>query len=203
MANTLFIGTGGLAKQCLSTIRNLDRSYGSKFFYANNEESEYKFGFKVLNDNTLNERINDFSYYSILVGNPKWRKHFHVIMKRYKNIGPINLWADSCDIQETNVGIGCIFLGNSLLESYSTIGSYVLVNYGAQIHHDVIVGDYSEICPGAKLLGGCSIGNETSIGANAVILPGVSVGNNCTVGAGAVVTKDIPDNKIIKGVPAK
>ena len=41
------------------------------------------------------------------------------------------------------------------------------------------------------------------IGANAVILPGVTIGRHCVVAAGAVVTKDVPDNTLVGGVPAK
>jgi len=41
------------------------------------------------------------------------------------------------------------------------------------------------------------------IGANATILPGVTVGENAIVAAGAVVGKDVPDNTIVGGVPAK
>ncbi|MDO5832246.1 MAG: DapH/DapD/GlmU-related protein [Methanobrevibacter sp.] len=41
------------------------------------------------------------------------------------------------------------------------------------------------------------------LGANVTILPGVTIGNNVVVGAGAVVTKDIPDNSLALGVPAK
>lgn len=41
------------------------------------------------------------------------------------------------------------------------------------------------------------------IGAGAMILPGVTVGENAIVAAGAVVTKDVPDNAVVAGVPAK
>jgi len=41
------------------------------------------------------------------------------------------------------------------------------------------------------------------IGASATILPGVTIGENSVVAAGAVVTKDVPDNTIVGGVPAK
>lgn len=47
------------------------------------------------------------------------------------------------------------------------------------------------------------IGNDVWIGANVTVLPGVNIGNNVVVGAGAVVTKDIPDNSLAVGVPAK
>jgi acetyltransferase-like isoleucine patch superfamily enzyme len=41
------------------------------------------------------------------------------------------------------------------------------------------------------------------IGVGATILPGVTVGENAVVAAGAVVSKDVPDNTIVGGVPAK
>ncbi|MFV7235120.1 MULTISPECIES: sugar O-acetyltransferase [Flavobacterium] len=41
------------------------------------------------------------------------------------------------------------------------------------------------------------------IGANATILPGVTIGENAIVAAGAVVSKDVPDNSIVGGIPAK
>ena len=47
------------------------------------------------------------------------------------------------------------------------------------------------------------IGDDVWIGANAVILPGVTIGKHVVVAAGAVVTKDVPDNCIVGGIPAK
>lgn len=41
------------------------------------------------------------------------------------------------------------------------------------------------------------------IGAGAIILPGITIGENAVVGAGAVVNKDVPDNTVVAGVPAK
>lgn len=47
------------------------------------------------------------------------------------------------------------------------------------------------------------IGNNVSLGCNTCIIGGVRVGNNVTIGAGSVVVKDIPDNCIVAGNPAK
>lgn len=47
------------------------------------------------------------------------------------------------------------------------------------------------------------IGDDVWIGGNVTILPGVSIGNNVVVAAGAVVTKDVPDNCVVGGVPAR
>ncbi len=47
------------------------------------------------------------------------------------------------------------------------------------------------------------IGRSCVIGVGAVIMGGVTIGNYCVVGAGAVVTKDVPDNTIVAGNPAR
>lgn len=47
------------------------------------------------------------------------------------------------------------------------------------------------------------IGKNVWIGSNATILPGVTIGDNSVVAAGAVVTKDVPENIVVAGVPAK
>ncbi len=48
-----------------------------------------------------------------------------------------------------------------------------------------------------------TIGDDVWIGGNCTILPGVTIGNNVVVAAGAVVTKDVPDNCVVGGIPAK
>jgi len=48
-----------------------------------------------------------------------------------------------------------------------------------------------------------TIGNDCWIGGNSIICPGVTIGNGCVIGAGSVVTKDIPDNSLAVGNPAK
>ncbi|MBW2975797.1 N-acetyltransferase, partial [Candidatus Woesearchaeota archaeon] len=47
------------------------------------------------------------------------------------------------------------------------------------------------------------IGENAKIGANSTILPGVKIGSNAVVGAGSVVVKDVPENKVVAGNPAK
>lgn len=48
-----------------------------------------------------------------------------------------------------------------------------------------------------------NIGNDVEFGANCYVIGNISIGNNVRIGAGAVVTKDVPDNCIVAGVPAK
>jgi acetyltransferase-like isoleucine patch superfamily enzyme len=51
--------------------------------------------------------------------------------------------------------------------------------------------------------GRIKIGNNCFLGYRTIILPNVSIGNNCIIGAGSIVSKNIPDNSVAAGVPAK
>ena len=55
----------------------------------------------------------------------------------------------------------------------------------------------------ADFFGKITIKDNVHIGMNTVLMPGVPIGQNCVIGCGAVVTKDIPDNCVAVGVPAK
>lgn len=56
---------------------------------------------------------------------------------------------------------------------------------------------------GYTRLGKVDIGDRVFIGAGAIVLPGVSIGNDVIIGAGRVVSRDIPDNVIVGGNPAR
>lgn len=79
----------------------------------------------------------------------------------------------------------------------------VRINTGANIMHDCVLEAFVTIAPNAVLLGRVKVGEGAYIGSNATILPGVSIGANAVVGAGAVVTKDISENDVVIGVPAR
>ena len=57
----------------------------------------------------------------------------------------------------------------------------------------------SEICIYKKI----TVGDNTFIGARSIIMPGVNIGSNCIIGAGCIVTKDVPNNMVVAGVPAR
>lgn len=86
------------------------------------------------------------------------------------------------------------------------IGNHVRITSGCKlITHDggVWIFRNNEESKNIDLFGKINIGNNVHIGMNSIIMPNVNVGNNVIIGCGAVVTKNIPDNSIAVGVPAK
>ena len=49
----------------------------------------------------------------------------------------------------------------------------------------------------------CTIGNDVWIASNVILLAGINIGDGAIVASGAVVTKDVPDNALVAGIPAK
>ncbi len=96
---------------------------------------------------------------------------------------------------------GCFVAAKAVIGAEAIIGEGCIINHGSIIDHDCHIGSYSHIAPNATLGGGVHVGEACLIGSGATILPRVEVGNCVVIGAGAVVTCNVPDNKIVVGVP--
>lgn len=83
------------------------------------------------------------------------------------------------------------------------IGSHVSFGPNVQIYAVTHPVDAAERRKGEEWGVDVTIGDDCWIGGNAVICPGVTIGNRCVVGAGAVVTKDVPNDVMVAGVPAR
>jgi acetyltransferase-like isoleucine patch superfamily enzyme len=66
-----------------------------------------------------------------------------------------------------------------------------------------VLGEFVELSPGVHISGNCTIGDYSVFGTNATMLPKLTIGKNVIIGAGSVVTKDLPDNCVAVGIPAK
>jgi sugar O-acyltransferase (sialic acid O-acetyltransferase NeuD family) len=100
-------------------------------------------------------------------------------------------------------GEGSFVAGMAVLAPRASIGRGVIVNHGAIIDHACLVGDFTHIAPNATLGGSVCIGSDALVGSGAIVLPGVKIGSRVVVGAGSVVTKDVPDDVQVVGVPAQ
>lgn len=65
------------------------------------------------------------------------------------------------------------------------------------------MGGGTEDLANIDLFGTIVVGNNVQIGSNAIILPGVNIGDNVIIGAGSIVTKDVPNNTVVAGIPAR
>ena len=107
-----------------------------------------------------------------------------------------------------SIGRECSFIGKNIMFSSEPylirLGNRVRISYNVSfLTHDGGTFIFREKYPNVSKYGYIIVGDNTFIGANAIILPNVIIGNNCVIGAGSVVTKDVPDNSVVAGCPAK
>lgn len=100
------------------------------------------------------------------------------------------------------LGPGTVVCAGAIVQAGAKIGAHVILNTKASADHHTTVGDFSHIAT-AHLAGGASIGEGVFLALHSVVLPGLTVGPWAVVAAGAVVTKDVPANTTVAGVPAK
>lgn len=205
----VILGAGGHAKEILEIVLERYSPDQISFFdnvTPNDEIPKLFFEFNLIRDlNTLIALFkNDDKSFVIGVGGVRAKQ---ILWELATNAGgiPLTLMANNASIghYETEIGIGSTIMQMVLLSNSVSIGQGVLINSRANIHHDITIGDFCEIGPNALLLGRAKIGKNVFIGAGAVILPNVVIGDNCTIGAGAVVTKNLMENLIVKGNPAR
>lgn len=105
---------------------------------------------------------------------------------------------DSISIEE-----GCVVYPGVIFTCDTKVGKHSIINVASTISHDCEIGNFVTICPGVNIAGNVEINEGCCIGIGAKIINEVVIGNGSFIGAGSVVTKDIPDNVLAIGVPAK
>jgi acetyltransferase-like isoleucine patch superfamily enzyme len=107
--------------------------------------------------------------------------------------------------QNITIGTGCYFNFNVFLDTTGeiTIGNNVVFGHNIKIITSNHRTENPEFRAGDVYTQPVTIGDGTWLSADVTILPGVTIGKGVVIAAGAVVSKDVPDNVLVGGVPAK
>lgn len=113
----------------------------------------------------------------------------------------------------SKIGEKCLIGTGTILDGSVRIGNNVKIQSGVYLPHGTVVGDDVFIGPYACVtndrypvsgkLCPVIIGTGCIIGANSTLIAGVNIGDSSVIAAGSVVTKDVPPNVVVVGVPAR
>ncbi|MEI6139841.1 MAG: acyltransferase [Mariniphaga sp.] len=134
-----------------------------------------------------------------------------------QNIGnDTRIWQFCVVLKESIIGANCNICSQCFIENDVKIGNNVTIKNGVYLWDGITIEDNVQIGPNVTftndkyprakqhfVLQRTLIKRNASIGAASIILGGIIIGENSMIGAGSVVTKDVPDNELWVGNPAK
>ncbi|MDA7568188.1 acetyltransferase [Emcibacteraceae bacterium] len=186
--------------------------YSEIVFLVNDETEKCKWPNKIYIDNINSVELlkNEGYHFAIAIGNPQIRS---TVANKYPDLHYPNLIHPSVSLGKGQLECvarskGNIIAAGCRITNEVKFGNFILLNLNATVAHDTILNDFSSAMASVNISGNVEIKKGGYIGAGAVIIQGdnfqkLVIGKNSIVGAGAVVTKDVPNNVTVVGVPAK
>lgn len=206
--NVVCIGSGGFGRECSDIIKAMERSRRNVRFLGYLDENPELHGKKVKEGDIIYGGLDYFKdpshiYFIVGIGNPKIRKDV-TIRAMEKGYKPITVIYPTVIIKESvNIGVGCVIQEGARIANGCQIGNHVHLNFDTLMGHDSIVRDYVEFNPKAQIMGDCLVEDCVYLGPSATVFRGIRIGENSVIGGGSVVTKNIPKNVKVVGVPAR
>lgn len=201
-------GSSGQAREVLDIAELLD--YDEIFLIDSIEGEDRISGLRIINENNM-DAMNKISNFIIGIGDGHIRNK---IYDKFPKLNYVNIIHPSVLLGRNqkeiiDKTIGNIICARVCITNNIAFGNFNLVNINATVSHDCIIENFVTISPGVNISGNVHIKDRSFIGIGAKILPGKSIGEklvvekNTVIGAGAVVVKNVAENTVVKGIPAK
>jgi UDP-perosamine 4-acetyltransferase len=101
------------------------------------------------------------------------------------------------------LGAGVAIMAGAVVNAETRIEDLAILNTNASVDHDCRLGEACHVAPGSALAGNVDIGRLAFLGVGVRAIPGVRIGEGSVVGAGATVVRDLPENTVAMGTPAR
>lgn len=209
MIKTLVVGTGAMGREAMWLLHahnaaGMEPPFLIEGFVTSNEKDHGRVIQRapVLGDESYLFGRSDVQVLCA-IGDPRIRR---TVCSRLAAAGvafatvvhPSVVMSDSVEI-----GAGSMISAGVVLTIDIRIGEHVILNVNASINHDAVIEDFVNVSPGVNVPGYVTLGYGSELGTNCCIVPRRRVGRGAVVGAGAVVTRDVDENTVVTGVPAR
>lgn len=139
----------------------------------------------------------------VAMGNPLERVRLGSLIVE-RGISLANAIHPSAVVMDTaRLGYGNFIGAQAVVHTDARLGNHVIVNTAAIVEHDSIIEDGVAISPGAIVSGRVHLEHSSFLGAGATVTNRVRIGRGTVVGAGSMVARDLPENVLVLGNPAR
>ena len=198
----LITGAGGMARETYQIYKNNGRAGEVLGFIINTSKIQSTvFGKRVYELEDLGKLKNVRKIISG-IGSPL-RKYLITCLLQKKYLLDTIIDNTAQVGYNVKIGKGSVICTNTVLTCDISVGNNVIVGNGSIISHDDIIEDYTTVTTGVRIGGRVTIGRESFIGIGSTIVNDITIGKNCFIGGGSVVVKNVPDNTLAYGNPAK
>lgn len=207
MKKLVIIGAGGLGREVFHWAQKNpynNNVWTLKGFLDDNPVALQGYDYPVPIINSIEGHIPaSDELFVCAIGNPAFRERCASLIQQ-KGGEFINLIHPKATLGGNIIlGRGVIINPGAILSADLRIGNHVVIDSNANVGHDAVIGDYSHLSLAATVGGGAHIGKACFLGVNSTVLPRIELGDGATLGAGSVLTKDMPEGRILKGIPAR
>ena len=203
----ILIGGGGHCKACIDVIEQENKFEIAGILDLPEKLGESILGYKIIgNDNDIVKYAQEGYNFLITIGhlgNPQLRIELFDKIKKNGGKLPVIISSNAYVSKHSKIEEGSIIMHNTIVNANSNIGKNCIINNKALIEHDTVVKNNVHISTNATINGECKIEENCFVGSSSVLNHTVKITSNTIIGAGAVVTKDITENGIYVGSPAK
>lgn len=195
-------GAGGHAVSVANVA--LSAGYSIKFFIDKKKQGSNLLGYTVLGNIPEIDDCKNICF-AIGVGDNSVRENVYkeLIAFRPELYFPALIHHSSVISNFTKIGDGTVVMPNAVVGPNSKIGNFCLINTRSSIDHDSSMLDFSSLAPAAVTGGNVKIGFRAAISMGASVKHGVSIGDDSVLGANSYLNKDLENNQVAYGVPAK
>ncbi|HPD65028.1 MAG TPA: acetyltransferase [Bacteroidia bacterium] len=208
MKKIVIIGSSGHARVVIDIIEKQNEFEIVGLIDSFRKVNEKTYDYKILgNENDLPALTSKLGLYGCIVAiGDNWNRKIMVEKVQNLKTGLNFISAVHPSVQigkEVEIGEGTVVMAGAIINSGSKIKNHVIINTQASIDHDCYIDDFAGISPGAVLGGYVKVGKFSVIALGSTVLNKIEVGDHSIVGAGSLLLKNLGDNEIAYGIPAK
>jgi sugar O-acyltransferase (sialic acid O-acetyltransferase NeuD family) len=141
--------------------------------------------------------------FAVGIGNPTARRRYGELLLEKAGDCPAIINPTSFVSYHATLGAGVLLMGMNAVNHGARLDDFVALDWQVTVGHGAHLGRAVFAGPGSRLAGDVACGEEVYLGLGCQVIERVKIGRGSLIGAGATVTRDIPEQVVAVGSPAK